>query len=103
MSANQTRTRGVRIAATGFIHADVAKRLWGFYVNVGSGQLTIRDGGAAGNVVWDSVTVLNQWIEFTAPIVATHPGPTGEPGSSLAGGLHVTLAGGLDITFQVDY
>jgi len=103
MSGNLTRTRGVRIAATGFIHADVAKRLWGYYVNVGSGSLVIRDGGAAGAVIWDVVTVLNQWVQFNAPVVATHPGPAGEPGSALAGGLHVTLAGGLDITFQVDF
>jgi len=92
MGTEFTRTRGVRLVATGLIYQGSAKRCWGILSNAGTGSIVLRDGGAAGVVLWDGGIAAGQWIPFIAPIVAT-----------LTNGIHATLTGVTDATFQVDY
>jgi len=95
-----TRTRGLRIVATGQQEAN-AKRVWGILCNAGTGSVVIRDGGAGGAVLWDGNLVANQWIPFMQPVAGSGGGT---PGFGTAGaGIHVTLTGVTDITLQVDY
>ena len=96
-----TRTRGLRIVATGQQEAN-AKRVWGILCNAGTGSVVIRDGGSGGAVLWDGDMVANQWIPFMQPIAGT--GGSGSTGFGKAGaGIHVTLTGVTDVTLQVDY
>lgn len=84
-----TRTRGIRIVATGMVGTPGA-RVWGLFNNGVAGSVQIKNGGAAGALLWDSDIAADQWISLIAPVRCPD-------------GAHVTLVTTADLTVQVDY
>ena len=89
MSAQATRTRGIRIVATGVVGTPGA-RVWGIMNNGVLGSVQIRDGSGTGALLWDSAVAANQWVPLIAPV-------------RCPGGAHVTLVTTADVTVHVDY
>lgn len=81
---------GIRVAATGqAVARSVGARLYGYVINVTTGQYVLRDGGASGTIKWDTQGVAGQVVMFKVPIW-------------FKDGLHVTIPASGDLTLLVD-